>query len=233
MKAKDITAALKELGNTEIAAHSQRFFKTGPGEYGEGDKFLGIRVPAVRRVAKQWRELSVTETLRLLRSPWHEARLCAVLMMVHRFSREPASQRPLYDGYLSNTRYINNWDIVDGSAPQIVGGFLLDRSRKPLDRLASSGDLWERRISIMATLAFIKAGEFTDTLRIAASLLQDDEDLIHKATGWMLREVGNRDRNAEETFLKAHYRSMPRTMLRYAIEKFPEQRRQQYLRGKV
>ncbi len=234
LKAQDITQALRELGDPAIAEHSQRFFKTGKGEYGEGDRFLGIRVPALRREAKRFKELSLSETKKLLRSPLHEIRLCALLILVEHFRKGNSRVRAdVYRCYLDNTRYINNWDLVDGSAPQIVGGYLQDRSRRPLYRLAGSADLWERRIAVMATLTFIKNRDFEDILALAERLLADDEDLIHKAVGWMLREVGNRDRPAEEAFLERHYERMPRTMLRYAIEKFPERRRQQYLKGRL
>ena len=231
MRANDITAVLRDLGDPAIAAHSQRFFKTGKGEYGEGDRFLGIRVPVIRKQAKQFKALPLGETRRLLRSPYHEARLCALFILVQRFARDADSRRAIYEMYLGNTAYINGWDLVDGSAPQIVGGYLADRSRRPLYRLVRSNSLWERRIAIMATLTFIRARDFADTLALAAELLADEEDLIHKAVGWMLREVGNRHRPTEEGFLEQHYRDMPRTMLRYAIEKFPERRRQQYLKG--
>ncbi len=234
MNAKDITTELIRLANPEIAAHSQRFFKTGPGEYGEGDRFLGIRVPALRRMAKAARAIDLPQAATLVRSPFHEVRLCGLLILVEQFRRaDDAGQKAIYDCYLEHTPHINNWDLVDASAPAIIGGHLMARSRRPLHRLARSADLWERRIAIMATLTFIKAGDFGETLKIAERLLGDDEDLIHKATGWMLREIGNRDRHAEEAFLQAHYRQMPRTMLRYAIERLPERRRQQYLKGRI
>lgn len=234
INAQDITKALQDLGDPAIAEHSQRFFKTGKGEYGEGDRFLGIRVPALRRQAKRCKELPLSETEKLLRSPLHEVRLCALFILVEHFRKGDSKLRQkIYRCYLDNTHYINNWDLVDGSAPQIVGAYLQDRSRRPLYRLARSTDLWERRIAVMATLTFIKEGDFDDTLALAERLLDDREDLMHKAVGWMLREVGNRHRPTEEQFLARHYNDMPRTMLRYAIEKFPERRRQQYLRGRV
>ena len=234
MKAKDITLQLRDLGDSAIAGHSQRFFKTGKGQYGEGDRFLGIRVPVIRKQAKRFRTLPLGETKRLLRSPYHEVRLCALFILVERFGKgDDPARRQIYDLYLDNTRYINNWDLVDGSAPQIVGGYLKSRSRGPLYRLAMSDSLWERRIAIMATLTFIRDRDFDDTLAIAERFLSDEEDLIHKAVGWMLREVGNRHRQTEERFLARHYQTMPRTMLRYAIEKFPVRRRRQYLEGRV
>jgi 3-methyladenine DNA glycosylase AlkD len=176
----------------------------------------------------------ITEILTLLKSPYHEERLFALLVLVDKFSKSDAQEQGrIYSLYLAHTAYINNWDLVDSSASHIVGAFLVNRPTKPLLKLAHSESLWERRIAIMATFYFIRLNRFSDTLRIAHMLKDDPEDLIHKAVGWMLREVGNRDRSAEETYLKHHYKDMPRTMLRYAIEKFPEARRQMYLNGKI
>ena len=234
MKATDLVSKLRTLGDPAIAEHSQRFFKTGPGEYGEGDRFLGIRVPRLRAEVKGSRELSLAETLKLLRSPYHEARLLALLILVERYKRGDGEIRArIYDHYLAQTRYINNWDLVDSSAPQIVGAQLHGGDKSDLYRLAASDSLWERRIDVMATLYFIREQSFNDTLALCEALIDDPEDLIHKATGWMLREVGNRDGKAERDFLKKHYRRMPRTMLRYAIEKFPQQERQRYLKSLV
>lgn len=211
---------------------SRRFFKTGPGEYGAGDRFIGLTVPQVRSFAKTYRNLSLSETYQLLRSPIHEERLLALIILVEKYQRaEVAGRRRIYELYLRSTRYINNWDLVDCSAEHIVGAYLRERSRSSLLKLARSENLWERRIAMMATFHFIKRGEFAPTLRLARPLLRDREDLIHKAVGWMLREVGKRDLPAEEKFLKQHCRQMPRTMLRYAIERFPEFKRQRYLRG--
>lgn len=237
--ARDLTAAavqadLAELADPADAVQLQRFFKTGPGEYGEGDIFLGVVVPDIRRVAKEYQGAPLREVARLLKSGIHEERLLALLMLVQAFVKgDDAAQKKIYDLYLKHTRYINNWDLVDLSAPNIVGSYLMDRSRKPLYTLAKSRDLWERRIAILATFAFIKQNDHGDALRIAAMLLDDDHDLIHKAGGWMLREVGKRDLPTAEIFLKQHYRKMPRTMLRYAIERFPEGKRQRYLNGKA
>ncbi|MCB0115811.1 MAG: DNA alkylation repair protein [Caldilineaceae bacterium] len=233
MNAKSVQQALTELADPAIAEHSQRFFKTGPGEYGEGDRFRGIRVPVQRTVARRFDKLPLAETERLLHSPFHEDRLTALLILVRQFGRKQADHAAIYDLYLRNTAYINNWDLVDSSAPQIVGAFLADKPRDVLDELALSDSLWARRIAIMATLHFIKLGQFEDTLRLSRVLLHDSEDLIHKAVGWMLREVGNRNLAVEEGFLADTYRTMPRTMLRYAIEKFPEEKRKAYLEGKV
>jgi 3-methyladenine DNA glycosylase AlkD len=224
---------LKELGNSEIAAHSRRFFKTGKGEYAEGDRFLGIRVPIVRKCVKEFHRISLEDTLELLTSPFHEARLLALLLMVRKYSSTDSHEEreAIYQAYLANTDYINNWDLVDSSAEHIVGAHLFSRERGPIFKLIRSRDLWERRIGVMATFRFIKKHDFSDTLVIAERLLADKEDLIHKAVGWMLREVGNRSPASEEEFLDKHYRQMPRTMLRYAIEKLPEKKRLSYLRG--
>jgi len=230
---ESIMSRLRELGNSDIAAHSQRFFKTGPGEYGEGDKFLGIRVPVIRKCVREYREISLPDTLELLKSPFHEARLLALLILVAKYSRakEDAEREAVYRAYLKHTKFINNWDLVDSSAVRIVGAHLYDRDRKPIYRLARSKSLWERRIGVISTFYFINNEDYSDSLTIAELLLSDGEDLIHKAVGWMLREVGNRDRKTEERFLQKHYKQMPRTMLRYAIEKLPETERQAYLQG--
>jgi 3-methyladenine DNA glycosylase AlkD len=228
--AGQIERQLKLLENKADAAHAQRFFKTGPGEYGEGDRFLGIRVPVLRRLAKENLNTSLDTAVELLQSPFHEIRLTALLIMVYQAKRGDPSA-PLYRAYLANTAQINNWDLVDCSAEHIVGRHLFNRNRKPLYRLAKSRSLWERRIAILATFHFIRQQQFDDTLAIADILLNDSEDLMHKAVGWMLREVGNRDLQTEENFLLPRYQSMPRTMLRYAIERFPEPRRQKYLKG--
>jgi 3-methyladenine DNA glycosylase AlkD len=234
MTVQDIQKRLKKLANKKHAAISQRFFKTGPGEYGEGDVFIGIRVPVLRELVKKYSDLSVEDAAILLRSQIHEERLLALLLLVRLFSKgENVTRTIIYDMYLENTGFVNNWDLVDSSAEHIVGAYLMDRSKAVLYRLAQSEDLWERRISIMSTFHFVKRHEFSETLKIAKMLLFDRQDLIHKATGWMLREIGKRHLQTEENFLKIHYTEMPRTMLRYAIEKFPEQKRQRYLKGKV
>lgn len=232
LRASDICRRLRALGDREKAEVLQRFFKTGKGEYAEGDVFVGLRVPEIRRLAKEHHGLPLAEIIHLLHSPIHEARLLALFILVRAYRQgDPVLQRKIFNLYLKNTRFINNWDLVDASAEHIVGPYLKDRPRSPLHALAASDLLWDRRISIMATFHYIKRGEFAETLHIAERLLRDPEDLIHKAVGWMLREIGKRDRPTEEAFLKRHYRGMPRTMLRYAIEKFPEALRQQYLRA--
>ena len=229
-----LRAELHALGSLERAVHSLRFFKTGPGEYGEGDKFLGLTVPEMRGLARKYRDLSDDEALKLLASPWHEDRLVALLLLVHAFERgDDARRKRIHRAYLSNARHINNWDLVDLSAGYIVGSHLDAADISLLERLAKSSDIWERRIAIVATLAFIRQNKFKPTLRIARLLLGDSHDLIHKATGWMLREVGKRDRGTLDQFLKENYREMPRTMLRYAIERHPEPIRKRYLAGTI
>jgi len=234
MTATAIRAEIRAFADADIAAHSKRFFKSGRGEYGEGDKFLGVRVPALRSIVKKCRGAPLHVILALLRSPWHEERLLAVLWMAqeNHISKQHDKRR-IYDAYLANRNYVNNWDIVDSSAHLIVGPQVETGSRAVLFELAASEQLWDRRVAMMSTLHFIRKGEFADALQIAGLLKDDKHDLIQKAVGWMLREVGNRDLAAEEQFLKRHYRKMPRTMLRYAIEKFPETRRQAYLNGQV
>ena len=234
MRASEICDTLRMLGDSEKARVLQRYFKTGRGEYGEGDVFVGLRVPQIRNLAREYRGLPLSEVTQLLHSPIHEARLLALFILAGSYAQGDASlQERIYDLYVQNTRFINNWDLVDGSAEHIVGPYLKYRSRAPLHALALSDLLWDRRISIMATFHYIRGGDFAETLHIAERLLEDPQDLIHKAVGWLLREIGKRDRFTEEEFLKVHYKAMPRTMLRYAIEKFPEELRRQYLRGTV
>ncbi len=234
MTGQEVRNRLRQLANKEKAVTLQGFFKTGPGEYGEGDVFLGITVPKLRKLVKECEGMPVTEMATLLKSGIHEERLLALLMLVREFSKgDAATQHKIYNLYRKNTRYINNWDLVDLSAPNIVGNYLLDKSRKPLYEFAKSRDLWKRRIAIMATLRFIKQNEFNEALIISKMLLADNHDLVHKAVGWMLREIGKRSLSVEEKFLKQHYKKMPRTMLRYAIERFPEAKRQRYLNGTV
>jgi len=234
MAIDEIRTKLRKLGSKERAKVSQRFFKTGPGEYGEGDVFLGIKVPDLRKLAKKYQDISLPDVRQLLKSAVHEERLFALFVLVLAYAKgnESVKER-IYELYLKHTRFVNNWDLVDTSAEHIVGHFLVNRSRKPLYALAQSPVLWERRIAILSTFHFVKRHEFTETLKISKMLLSDGEDLIHKAVGWMLREVGKRDLQTEEDFLKRHYKKMPRTMLRYAIERFPEPKRQRYLKGEI
>lgn len=234
MKIGEIRRQMNALANEEKAGILQRFFKTGPGEYGEGDKFLGIQVPQLRKLARQSKNLSIEETDQLLHSPFHEERLLALLILILQYRKgDGPTKEAVYHIYLQNTAFINSWDLVDVSAEHIVGAHLLNGSRKVLYDFARSNSLWERRIAILATFHYIKKEDFTDTLKISRMLLDDKADLIHKAVGWMLREIGKRDLAVEQDFLHKHYRSMPRTMLRYAIEKFPEDLRKRYLRGDI
>lgn len=230
----EISRDLREYAEPARAEVHQRFFKTGRGEYGEGDKFLGVRVPHIRKLVRKYRGLSLKDTAKLLHSPWHEERLFALLVMVDAFKRSNDELgENIYNLYMDSTCWINNWDLVDLSAPHIPGGWLYSRDRKPLYEFAESDDLWKKRIAIISTQHFIRKNDFKDTLAISRKLLKDDHDLIHKAVGWMLREVGKKDLKIEEKFLRKHYMNMPRTMLRYSIEKFPEEKRQKYLKGKI
>ncbi len=232
MTAQKIRKMLRDLADPQIAEHSQRYFKTGPGQYGEGDRFLGIRVPVLREQAKKFKDTPLAEVRHLLASEYHEERLCALLLLVQKFSQgDRADQKAVYELYLQNTRYINNWDLVDLSAYLIVGPYLADRDKRPIYSLTRSPSLWERRIAIISTFHFIKQNQFADSLIIAENLLMDPEDLIHKAVGWMLREIGKRNPAAQKGFLNRHCQRMPRTMLRYAIEKLPEKERLKYLKG--
>ena len=227
-------AIRKELVSCSSKAKAkilQRFFKTGPGEYAEGDKFIGVKVPDIRSLASKYVDLRENDVLDLLRSPIHEERFLALLVLIAKFEKSGNKEKKqIYRAYLKNIRYINNWDLVDLSAPQIVGTYLADKNKKPLYRLARSRSLWLRRIAIISTFSFIKRREFSDTVNIARVLLKDKEDLIHKAVGWMLREVGKRGGQEKlEQFLNYYTPQMARTTLRYAIERFPEKLRHKYL----
>jgi len=229
-----IQRELESLGDASRAANLQRFFKTGPGEYAAGDRFRGMRVPVLRGLAKKYQDLPLAEAEGLLRSPFHEDRLLALFVLIRQYYRGGQGVRDkIHRFYLEHTRLVNNWDLVDASAPHLLGHYLADRKKDILTRLAVSGNLWERRMAVLATFYFIKEKEFAESLRIARLLLEDPEDLIHKAVGWMLREVEKRENAVAEGFLQKHYRHMPRTMLRYAIERLPEARRQAYLQGTV
>lgn len=229
--AGEVAAALDKLGTREKAASSARFFKTGEGQYGHGDVFVGVPVPAQRRVARVFRELPLAEAAKLLKSRVHEHRLTALLILVEQYKKgDDTARAKLVKLYLARTKRVNNWDLVDMSAPNILGRYLLDKNRGVLYQLAKSENLWERRIAIVATLAFIGNGESADTFAIAELLLSDTHDLIHKATGWMLREVGKRvSRPALAKFITLHKAAMPRTMLRYAIEHFSPAERGAFL----
>jgi 3-methyladenine DNA glycosylase AlkD len=233
MKAADVRKELESMAEPEKAAILQRFFKTGPSQYGEGDIFIGVMVPQSRQVAKKFNQLPLGEVRTLLYSRVHEERLVALLILAWRYSSASSSREKeaIVKFYLDHIKRVNNWDLVDLSAPNILGAHLVDRDgrRRLLYRLAGSENVWERRIAIVATHHFIRNGDFSDTLKIAEMLLQDRHDLIHKAVGWMLREVGKRDAAAEEEFLEKHCSVMPRTMLRYAIERLSERKRRRYM----
>ena len=234
MTIRNIRQKLQQLGSEEKASILQRFFKTGPGEYGEGDVFIGVKVPELRKLVKEYQDITLDTVKQLLSSLIHEERMLALLILIDKYSKgNDTVKKKIYELYIQNTKFINSWDLVDSSAHHIIGDFLLNKSKAPIYHLATSKSLWERRIAILSTFRFIKQGNYTETLKISKILLRDEQDLIHKAVGWMLREIGKRDIFTEETFLKKYYRQMPRTMLRYAVEKFPESKRQKYLKGEV
>jgi 3-methyladenine DNA glycosylase AlkD len=236
---------LKTAADPKKAKQSARFFKNGEGQYGQGDVFIGVSVPEQRRIAKNYYQLPLIEVEKLLKNPIHEVRLSASIILVEQFKRaDEKKQKQIYDLYLANTKYINNWDIIDSSAPHVVGVYLWNNfaqksspskeTMRVLTKLARSKSIWDRRISILSTQYFIRQGDINETFIIADILLHDEQDLIHKAVGWMLREVGNSvGMDIEESFLKTRYKTMPRIMLRYAIEKFDESKRQAYLAGTV
>jgi 3-methyladenine DNA glycosylase AlkD len=227
-------AALLALANPNKAEFLSGFFKTGKGQYAEGDRFLGITVPAIRQLSRQFRQLGLTDCERLLQSAYNDERLLALLILVEQYRKgDVGAKNKVYQIYLKNRRRVNNWNLVDGSAPYIVGAHLFQRDRSLLYELATSRSLWDRRIGILATLTFIRADDFTDTLKLTEQLLGDEHDLMHKACGWMLREVGKRNQFVLEGFLRQHHDAMPRTMLRYAIERFSPAKRTGYLTGKI
>jgi 3-methyladenine DNA glycosylase AlkD len=230
LKYRQAHAALAALGNPRKADFFRGFFKTGKGEYGEGDRFLGIAVPEVRALAKKFRDLPLKDSARLLRSPFNEERLLGLIILVNQYQKgDEVTQAGILREFLAHRHRVNNWNLVDASAPYILGAHLLKRDRSLLYELARSRSLWDRRIAVLATFAFIKAGDLGDSFKLTSMLLKDSEDLLYKACGWMLREIGKRDTPALEKFLQRHRLAMPRTMLRYAIERFPKARRRQYL----
>lgn len=230
----ELKAELTSLANPEQAKILQRFFKTGKGEYGEGDIFLGIKVPVQRKIAKKYSGIGLHKLQELIKSAIHEHRLISLIILTEKYNNADEEEKGnIFNFYLKNTRNINNWDLVDLSAPKIVGDFLFDKKKNILYELVKSENLWERRIAIVSTFDFIRREEFADTLRIAELLLKDGHDLIHKAVGWMLREIGKKNQEILEEFLKQHHKDMPRTMLRYTIEKFDEGKRKKYLKGEI
>jgi 3-methyladenine DNA glycosylase AlkD len=235
----ELEKVLKEKANPEKAKLLQRFFKTGKGEYGEGDIFYGIIVPVQRKIAKEFLHIAINDISELLDSKIHEKRMIGLFILIDKYNKACKEKnenlkKDIFEFYLANASKsnINNWDLVDLSAPNIVGNYLLDKNHEILFKLAKSKNLWEKRISVLATFAFIRQNEFKDSLKISEILLSDSHDLIHKAVGWMLREIGKRNLKVLEEFLKKHYKKMPRTMLRYAIEKFSESERKKWLNGK-
>ncbi len=234
LQLKNAQKAIRALANPAKAKFLLRFFKTGPGEYSEGDQFLGLTVPQTRSLVREFRDLPLADCIKLLKSPFHEERLMALLILGEQFGRHQkqdneAAQKKIYDLYLAHTKHVNNWDLVDSSASYIVGAYLFNRDRKILDRLAKSKDLWERRIAIVATHYFIRKNDLKYTFRISEALLGDKHDLIHKASGWMLREAGKKDLAPLEAFLEKHAYKMPRTMLRYSIERMTPQKKKHYM----
>lgn len=225
-----IHAQLRALGNASRAAALQRFFKTGAGEYGAGDLFLGVSVPVLRGLARAHSELALPDVAALLRSRWHEERLLALLILGRQYGRaKPRQREAIYRLYLKSRLLVNNWDLVDCSAEHILGAHLQDGDRATLQRLAASPCIWDRRMAVMATFHYIKRGDYRETFRLARLLLKDPHDLVQKAVGWMLREVGKRDQAVAEAFLRRYAAEMPRTMLRNAIERFPARLRRRYL----
>ena len=234
MNLTELRKELKEKTNLEKGKFLQRFFKTGKGEYAEGDKFIGIVVPELRKLSKKYNDLSFPELRKLITSKIHEERLVSLFVLIIQFEKgDNSAKEKIFKFYLEHLKGVNNWDLVDLSAPNIIGSFLINKDKKLLYEFAKSNDLWKKRISILSTFQFIRNNQFEDTLAISKILLNDKHDLIHKGVGWMLRETGKRNLKVEEDFLKPRYKNMPRTMLRYAIEKFPEKKRQVYLKGKI
>lgn len=225
---------LKKIENKEVAEKCQRFFKTGKGEYGEGDQFVGIRNPDLRKISQTYYQyLDLNKTENLLKSKIHEYRLLALFILVKKFEKaknDEIIRKKIFNLYLKNLTQANNWDLIDSSAHKIIGAYLIDKPRDILYKLAKSQNLWKKRAAIMATFTLIMQNDYQDALKISEILLKDKHDLIHKAVGWMLREIGNRNPKKEETFLNKHYQTMPRTMLRYAIEKFPKAKREKYMK---
>ena len=230
----ELRSKIKTLADKKVAETMQWFFKTGRGDYGEGDVFIGLKVPVQRKLAREFRDLSLTEIKELLTSTVHEERLISLFILIDKYRKaDERGKEEIFNFYLKNRKGINNWDLVDISAPKIIGKHLREKDKSILFKFALSKNLWERRIAILSTQEFIKNDDFAPALQLAEMLISDEHNLIHKAVGWMLREIGKRDRATEEKFLKIHYKNMPRTMLRYAIEKFSETKRKKYLQGKI
>jgi 3-methyladenine DNA glycosylase AlkD len=232
----ELILELRKISNPEQARHLSRFFKTGKGEYGEGDIFIGIKMPIQREIAKKYTILSLKDIQILLDSKIHEYRMIALIILINKYKKaknDNLRKREIYEFYIKNTRNINNWDLVDVTCHHIIGDFCLKEGSGILRDFAKSNNLWERRISIVSTYPLIKKRNFGETLAISDILINDEHDLIHKAVGWMLREIGKKNIEVLEIFLKSRYKNMPRTMLRYSIEKFPEDKRKMYLKGEI
>ena len=233
MSVIELKRTVSKHSNPEKGKFLQRFFKTAKGEYAEGDIFAGINVPNSRKISEQFKKMSLNDLSKIIKSKIHEERLIALFILVDKMKKgEEKEREKIYKFYLKNIRYVNNWDLVDLSADKIIGEYLFDKKRELLFKLVK-GNLWEKRIAVLSSFNFVKKNDYSTTLKICKLLLNDKEDLIHKATGWMLREIGKRDLKAEEDFLKLYYKRMPRTMLRYAVEKFPGRKRKSYLLGRV
>jgi 3-methyladenine DNA glycosylase AlkD len=231
---KELEEELKKYTKEERGKLLQRFFKTGPGQYGEGDVFLGLTMGEQRLVSKKFKDLEIKDVQQLLNSEIHEKRMISLLILIAKYKKaSEEGKKEIFDFYIKNAKKVNNWDLVDVTSHKIVGDFLVDKDRTILYEFARSDNLWEKRISIISTFAFIRNNDFSDSLKIAEILLHDKHDLIHKAVGWMLREIGKKDQSVLESFLKKHYKDMPRTMLRYSIERFEESKRKKYLRGEI
>ncbi|MBS3153410.1 DNA alkylation repair protein [Candidatus Woesearchaeota archaeon] len=225
---------LKQIANPEKATILQKFFKTGKGEYGEGDIFLGVTVLEQRKIAKRYVDLDLKDIKELLSNKVHEYRLTGFLILIYKFEKaDEKEKKGIVDFYLKNIKSANNWDLIDCVADKILGSYLINKDKEILYELAKTDNLWKKRIAIISTFEFIKNNQFEDTLKISEILLNDEHDLIHKAVGWMLREVGKRDIEIEEAFLKKYYKTMPRTMLRYAIEKFDGKKKEFYMNRKI
>ena len=233
----DLKKDLQKLASPQKAKDCARFFKVGKGEYGEGDKFIGVTVPEQRVIAKKYLDISLTELEKLVSSPIHEYRLTGFMLLVYKYEKTEDNKlkKKYYDFYLKNHKFANNWDIIDVTTPKVIGAYLFENiaERKILYQYAISKNLWERRVTMLATYAFITKNDFVDALKISKILLNDKHDLIHKAVGWMLREIGKKDQKVEEEFLQKYYKKMPRTMLRYAIEKFSDNKRKKYLNNQI
>jgi 3-methyladenine DNA glycosylase AlkD len=228
---QEVKKELRTYASAEDAVILQRFFKTAPGEYGEGDIFLGVKVPSIRKTAAKYSSFPLNQLKELISSPYHEERLLALIILTKQFNKSNEEEKKkIVEFYLKNRKYINNWDLIDLSAPYILGPYFYDKDKSVLFDLIHNGNMWDKRIAVLAAFYFIKQNDFYTSLEFITQLLDDRRDLINKACGWMLREIGKRDLKTEEEFLNKYYKIMPRTMLRYAIEKFPDEKRREYMK---